>query len=650
MPTNETTIDYYSAVTEEAGQAFLRGINQVIASIEGLNPPDIIEWIEENFDIRLEAYQKAPIRAQLIPGTETLISMIEQSGKTFCWEVVCIYKSLFMPGPSMIIYEDKKKAMSINEERLKPMFLQIEHFKSMRDNAPSRFLSQVYKLPGGWIDVQGAGTDITSKPRQYMYDDEIDTQPLTYDKQKTQCKNVRKRVRSYAIEDGRNNFNITWCGSFKRSFLNSTVWWLAAQTNLSFWYLRCLGCGELTINSTCHEVKYIVGTEPRWISVDQKVLRYDVIDNRYVKADSCRLVCPECDHSHVAADLKAMNADENQYIARYPDIDDKFSFIVGGLGSRINNLVKLCKSHLEYRQCKSLELRRDIMNSDFGLPIDPGRVSGNAQEKFESHCVERLRKASDFDYVLMVCDTQTQPFGWYWVVRGYNSRGSFYIDSGFCSVLREDRTIDKTETEEKVQELMYEQYTGHVPLFVIMDQGGHHAKKVKRICKAHKKVYQYKGEGEAGNDLTRYSPDKKQTRLILGKKKQLRDDLIYAIHKDDSSAWFLPDSGINPDYEQHILNVDPDTGEQILHDSICRKDYFDCEYMLMALEDRLGNADKGRIKKKLDLIRLEKLEAGEPAEVIDSMKVFESSDKKKKKVTLGASGSHGGGSSWIKNW
>ena len=645
----------YTAVIQEGLRAATRSIEGILAGIDGLIPPDIIEWIESELRvlsvsgemerIKLEPYQIFAIRAHLIPGCEILISMIEQSGKSTIWQLVSIYKARFMNGPSMIIYENKIKAQEINEECYKPMLLSCDYFAELEKNDPKRFLANKYKFNAGWMDIQGAGSDITSKARKYMYDDEIDTQPLTPDKQKTQCQNVRKRTRAYAKH---NLHNITWCGSFKRDFNTSTMWWLAVETDLAFWHLRCQGCNDLTINSTCYEVKHISGSAPRWISVYQKCLSYEVQDNVVIE-DSCRLICPECDHSHIADELPEMNKGEDQYIAKYPNRKKKVSFIVGGLGSRVNNLISLCQSHLKLRQARSPEIRRDIMNSAFGLPVDPGLVSGEAQELLDNHCVERWN-TEDIDFVLMSADTQTSPFGWYYEVRAYKMHANYLssqqITSGFCSIQRHDYTIDKEKTEEEFTKLMHESYNGHIPAFVIIDQGGTHAKIVKRICKDNKKVYQYKGEGGKSSKLTRSS--KEQARLIICNHRQLSDDLRYHIYKDDNTSWFLPNDGLNPEYEQHILNVHPDTGEQIQLDNVCRKDYFDCSKMLLALENHLEK----RIRKDISRTKAEykeRIEADSKENARD--KGFDSLKNvanNKKKATLVDQRPNSGG--WINNY
>ena len=640
MQSQQRTTENFDAVIKEARQDVERIGYAICAAIEGLNPPDIIEWAEKTLKlpegesqggeyIKFEPYQILPIKAQLIPGVEVLISMIEQSGKTTCWKVVCIYKARFMPGPTLIVYESKSKAEDINEESFRPLMISEPYFAELYKEKPDLFLKDKYKLPGSWIDVQGAGSEITSKARQYIFNDEIDSQPLTPEKQKTQCDNARNRTRSF---EKYLKQNIVWCGSFRRDFRTSTLWYLASDTNLAFWHLRCLKCKNLTINSTSYEVKFIAGSQPRFVAISQKVLKYETDEANKLIKESCRLICPECNHEHKVDDLPKMSKDIEQYIDRTGQIvkeedikpGDKLSFINGGLGSRINNLVKLCESDLRMKQSRSLEIKRKIMNSDFGLPIDPGIVSGSKEEQLDSHCIERIRDKKKFDYVLLAMDTQTSPFGWYWVARGYNKNGSHYITSDFLSILKEDLTVDKEKTIKAAEKLFNREFTGHKSLFVIIDQGGTHAKIVKDLVKGKPKIFQYKGEGGKSSKVVRFSKEKGQKRLILALEKQINADLRYHIYHDDNTSWFLPNEGLHPEYKRHILNINPDTGDQIQPDYVCRKDYFDCEKMLIALEYAL----EYRIKKHLERLKQQKKEEKPPKELHNKPKTLENITKK----------------------
>lgn len=648
---------------DEAGSIVVRAIKGIISGIAGLNPPDIIDWIESTLEwpdgsaedgpIILEPYQIAPIRNQMIPGTETGISMPEQNGKTTCWNCPSLYKARFDPAPAMIIYENRKKAEDINESIYEPIMMSIPYFKELKEDRPDLFVKGKYKFPGAWINIYGAGADLTSVPKRDLYDEEIDTQPLIPEKQISQCKNVRKRARSYSKLG---LHNIVWCGSFKRNFKNSTMWWLAAQSDMSFWHLRCKGCKKLTINSTGYVVKLITGTVPRWVSIYQKTLKYKVDDSQKVIPSSCRLVCPECQHEHKADELLEMNSGlkgkykEDQYISKYPKIKDFRFFIVGGLGGRAGNLAMLCESHLKLRQSRSQELKRDIMNSDFGLPLDPSVISGNARDKFDSHCVPRLKKKSDFFFTLMSCDTQTSPYGWYWVVRGYNDKGSFYITSGFCSVLREDRTVNKKKTEKEFKKLIRQKYTGHVPLFVIIDQGGGTVgtKAVKRMAREFHNVFQYKGEGNRSSKAVRFSKERGLRRLILATEKTISDDLRWHIYKDDRTTWFLPNEGINPIYQEQVLNVDPETGEMI--EEAVRKDYYDCEKQFLALEYALEFRLAEYVTKIKEERAREKLKEKPKKEAEDNEKGKKIDEIKDKSVTVKQDKGPQGGGNFITNW
>jgi hypothetical protein len=182
-----------------------------------------------------------------------------------------------------------------------------------------------------------------------------------------------------------------------------------------------------------------------------------------------------------------------------------------------------------------------------------------------------LPEASALEAVFLAADTQDA--GWYWVMRGVDSKESTYLlGHGQCKTLTELDAVIKGG------------WSGIPCALACIDEGGHRAVEVTRYVNGARGVYGYKGTGGHKN---RFNIDGKR---IWGAALTYQSDLLYYIYSqgDKSGAyWFLPPE-IDSEYQDQILAVRPvgsekDSGYDKWSNGDADDHYFDCEKMLTML-------------------------------------------------------------------
>ena len=122
------------------------------------------------------------------------------------------------------------------------------------------------------------------------------------------------------------------------------------------------------------------------------------------------------------------------------------------------------------------------------------------------------------------------------------------------------------------------------------------------------------------------SNDQDRIFRLLGNE-NIQEDLFVKLRGVDPVSFNVnnvADLTINPTEDILENDINPDTGDQIQPDYVCRKDYFDCEKMLIALEYAL----EYRIKKHLERLKQQKKEEKPPKELHNKPKTLENITKK----------------------
>ncbi len=597
-----------SAIVEDSG-IFLDSFDD---RLNLLVPVDIIDWAQsaivmestkvgqEAGNIILEPFQIAPIRAQVEKGVkEVVIVAPEQYGKSFCWRIPKVYQMRYRNGLFVIVYEEKDKAREINDREFHPMVMAVPELAEQLRTGEGHYTKKNYEMRDNITSFLGAGADITSQRVKAAAGDEIDTWPLVYPKKIAQIDNLRKRLRRAMA---RGEGCLTLCSSPKGTDDNSAVWHCYQMTNQGVYTLRCMNCGGMTIPSTMvfgkrsqHSKDFVGGL--KWHSENFRVIH-----------ESIRLECPVCQHQHIEDDTFDM-VHYGDYVFKNPDLWDKCGFLFGSLcsykredGSFLAlSWVDIAQKVVDTKQSNNFEEKRTLYNSFIGIPLPKKKRDEDSETTIRAHYAPL--ETDKIKAIVGAADTQESPWGWFWIIRGVDERFNTYLlDCGFAS----DR--------ETLAEVIRGTYLDMPVSLFIVDQGGTNAEDVKALAKECHQCWQYKGASKP-SELWHQSNSEGQRKLLICDATRLQIMLLRLIYEQDdqdNNYWFLPmgeqfeewrmiankqakEKGYDNrvfDYIEHLISVQPTDrrdGEKYQYwdcGSHDRRDYFDCEKMLLVLVER----------------------------------------------------------------
>jgi hypothetical protein len=575
-------------------------------------PVDIVEWIQdeifmestkvgqESGRITLEPFQVAPIQAQVERGIkEVVIIAPEQYGKSFCWRLPKVYQMRFVNGLFVIVYEQQDKAREINDREFHPLVEAVPALAEQLASGEGKYTKKNYTMRDNIFTFLGAGADITSQRVRAASGDEVDTWPLVYQKKLSQVDNMRKRLRRAMA---RGEGCLTLCSSPKGTDDNSAIWACYQETNQGIYTLRCMDCGELTIPSTLVDGKRDPFTKEFHGGLKWRTENFRVIH------DSIRLECPVCKHQHEPPDSQMM-VEYGDYIFKVPQNWDKHGYLFGSLSSYQRadgswlalTWADIAQKRADTSRSNNYEEKRTYYNSFVGIPMPKKEREEDAETAIHSH-----RARLDPEKILAVvgaADTQESPWGWFWIIRGIDENWNTYLlDCGFAG------------SKDDLEDVIGAKYLDLPVTLFIIDQGGTNAEDVKALAKSNRNVWQYKGASKP-TEMWTPSKDPKQIRLLIcdaGRLQTMIIRLIYEPADRDNNYWFLPlaerfeewtEIGNQEakernyaervfDYMEHIISVQPTDGKhgEKYQYWDCkgheRRDYFDCEKMLLVLIGR----------------------------------------------------------------
>jgi len=571
--------------------------------LNSLTPMDIISWIETQVqlpdtstdidrgrNVQLEPYQVDPIIAQNTPEVD-IVCMIapEQFGKSFCWQMPLLYKIKHHMGDIQVAYEEREKAADINDSIIKPLLEMIPEFREQLLSGEMKFIKKRLKTNTGNVHFSGAGADFTSYPRRDFICDEYDTWPLTLPKRRAQLENAQKRRRRFS---NRGLGCLAVISSVKGNEQNSGQWMLFKTTSQGYWHLRCLDCGELAIPS------HIIDSSrdqynQQWIGG----LQWAKDDNGIIIPESLRLQCPKCHAYHNEDDTEEM-CKYGGYVHESPQEYESRGYLVGGLASYkrketghwvANSWVKMAKQRQNTKRSNEYELERTWFNSWCGVAMPVNQKKKASRDDILTHC-HPLPDESEILAVVGAADTQENPWGWFWIIRGIDKNWNTYLlKAGFAT------------SREELKNVFSATYCKRPVTLAIVDQGGTNADDVKLLAKECKNIWQYKG---ASSQQQMYVKSKTpgQIKLLLCDAGRLQIKIIRQMYNQpdrNNNYWSLPpvellhsseDSTF--DYLEHLAAVRAgDTEASKRHQNWdCkgneRRDWFDCEKMLLVLTGR----------------------------------------------------------------
>jgi phage terminase large subunit GpA-like protein len=169
----------------------------------------IIPWAEHNIDFSKDiSAQRNRLDFDLYPYQKEVISQWEdldhiktvtvvapeQMGKTNTYIVGLLWRMVFAPCQSMIVYPSDNLAAESNMTKIQPLMRRIPQLKAELDK-PKSFRSDRYAFSNLISYFQGAGSKIVSKSCQVAIADEVDAWPVIG--KVDNVADLKKRTRSY---------------------------------------------------------------------------------------------------------------------------------------------------------------------------------------------------------------------------------------------------------------------------------------------------------------------------------------------------------------------------------------------------------------------------------------------------------------------
>ena len=478
--------------------------------------------IQGPLDLTLSPFLIDPIRAWDIQGVHGLREVTfvapEQIGKSATWYSGLAWAQDHYPGVALIYYTSETKSRIINSTKLRPILENIPDFRSFL-NMPGSATASQYRLGPAQIYFGGVGARISAVTSVYNVADEIDdwepprgTSPLD---------DLRKRSRTFARSL---LFKVcTPLGTARQS----RIWREFLNSSQGYWFLRCQGCGELTIRSCdIHHLQFELAEQ-----TDQGVHALPI-------PESIRLVCPKCRHEHRELDRPAMIRG-GAYIHKYPDrLDNQPGFQVGLLASQFpsGSWMAIATAQVRAGRSGDEEAQRYFDNSVRGLPFKAHKLDTSCSRALHTHQVA-TPPLDVIRWRFLAADTQEECY--YYVIRGVDARlNSYLLDCG---------RVDSTDA---LRRLIQTPCHG-APLFAsIIDEGGHRQDEVRQLANL-PRVYTYKGNTSI---RAHWKVSEDFSRLLLGHAEFWRVQLLqkmYAAERGDSYYWY-PTEAMTDEYIKHL--------------------------------------------------------------------------------------------------
>lgn len=505
------------------------------------------------FDAEKSPFLREPLEAWEGDGRrEITVIAPQQTGKTLAWLIPLMWQMEYHYGISLIIYPSDDKAEEINEQKVRPCLENNPRWAEELQKPKSR-PKGLYRLGGNLAYFQGACRRISSISSPWCIADELDDWAT---EQEAPAGLGDLRLRQTSFDNCRLGKVCTVKGGSK-----SPIWKEFLSGSQGYYYLRCQGCGELTMRSC-----------------DTFNLSFTRTDDGEPVRGSCRLICPICKTEHEERQKKAM-IQGGAYIHERPDrLYHHCSFQWGVLAS-------LQPSHtwdyVAEKQCLAgrtgdYEDQRFFDNSVRGLPFTPRpKIKSGEANRFDTLRINPITEKPRF--VVLSADTQVNH--WVWIARAFfRGSKSQLIDYG------------KAMTVKELVSLFGRDFGGHgKPYKAIIDYGGGDdmPRIVKAIADRFPQVILYKGWGNVS--LTDWRESKDDERLFLVPKKKAQADLLFKIY--EGNGWYLTKDPA-PEYLEQLGSMAPPAKkkpDEIIPyekwDNFGRDDhYFDAEKMAFVAE------------------------------------------------------------------
>ena len=510
---------------------------------------DDVSAEKSKIDLENYPYMVQPLsRCTIEDGVrkEVCIAFPQQMGKTMIEMVAILHGTVYNSLQSIICYPSLQLAVETSTVKFIPLFKKIDQFKEQIEK-PFAIRSDRLKLSNAIIYWQGAGTKIVSKSAKLVLGDECAVWDTPHNV--NNINELKKRTRSY--QECLQLFVST--PHYKEDYF----WrqWLTGSQ--AYYYLRCKGCGKLTMRSC-----------------DIYNLQFQTIYNEQLKQyiavrGSERLICPDCKYQHTEADREYI-IKQGAYIHKFPQrAKTTPSYQAGVLASLLNVHSWGVIADVQLSSGKGATLQDYISfdNSYRGLPYQEREYNKQDQTALSKHYYkpEQLN-ADDVEAVIISADTQ-DTFSPYCVMALTRDNNYYVLDIGRLRYLWLDddqRKIINSQNkrngkspEVTLLDLLDKQYYGIKPLCMMVDLRGHRSQEIKNFAKMRKNIILY---GGTSLKYQKWKISDNLAKLFLCDAKKFQAELIFMLYfqqSKESNYLFLPESISEKDIAE-ITSFQPD--------------------------------------------------------------------------------------------
>ena len=538
----------------------------------------IIPWLENNIDFSQQIsaernkldFDQYPYQIpifkqwQIKQNVRKTIVVVapEQTGKTNMFVGGILYNMVYNPCQSLIVYPNDELAVSTNQTKIKPLMKHIPILNEQLQK-PRSCKVDCYKFSNLISYFQGGGVKIVSRSCKIVVMDECDaiqppagTDPIA---------DLKKRTRSY---------NNSIC------FLISTptvqtgrIWKNFLKGSQGYWYLRCKGCGQLTMRSCdIHNLQFESDLNEQ-------------LNERIVRSDSIRLICPQCGYQHVEAEKGWMNKNGGFKHLIPQRMQTAPSFQIGALASQLPSLdwTNIANAQLEAGKRADIEAQITFDNSYKGLPYKRRQIVKEDLQRLKDHCYQNNNqklKPEQIEFVFGAVDSM----GSYWryAILASDINDNIHViqigEVNYLTLTEDERNKNNEERKRSaeiagekfipiktLEDVIQASYYGFLPLVVGQDaHATYNYSQVQKFIKDHKCMVGYLGTKMT---QTRYKASQNVKKNFLVSATHYKVDAIYYLYsqKKRNAQYLFFDQNIEQKYWNEVAAVKPDPNSKFGH-------------------------------------------------------------------------------------
>lgn len=434
----------------------------------------------QNYPYMVEPLSKCAIEEGV--RKQICVSWPQQFGKTLLELNAILFNMVYNNLQAIICYPSLDLAVETSTVKFIPLFKKIKQFEEEIEK-PFAIRSDRLKLSSGIVYWQGAGTKIVSKSCKLVLGDECAVWETPHEV--NNINELKKRTRSYNqclqlfVSTPHYKQDYFW-----RQWLNGSQ---------AYYYLRCCGCGKLTLRSCdIHNLQF------------QSVYNEEL--KQYVAVrGSERLVCPQCKYEHVEAEREQL-IKRGAYIHKFPDKANTYpTYQAGVLASLLNvhNWSNIADIQLSSGKQASYEDFVSFDNSIRGLPFQGRDINKQDETALSKHYYKPEQIPTDkIQAIYVVADTQDtfSPYGVFaldvnsniWCLQLGRAR-YLWLEEEERKIINDENRRNNKSPEVALIDLLDRQYYGLKPLMLLLDRGGHRADQVTNFSKMRKPIVMYVG-------------------------------------------------------------------------------------------------------------------------------------------------------------